>query len=376
MKKKLIGISMIAAVLLWWAAPSMAWGPRLSVDEDTWIELGFLGQMQFESIENEAGLNNNRWSNEFFTRRARLMAQGSVHEMVKFVFTTDVPNTGRTGAPNTLIWNDGLIDLQFAPEINVSIGRILPPFAIETQASAVTLLGIDYNVNAIKLPTTNDRAAWRDDGIEARGILAGGMVDYRVGVFRGERRTTVDGVDFNPNQDGRFTGMIMLNLGDSQPGWFYNLNSLGVFNMLSVGVGYDRIANSHASDGEAYAVFAHYDQPMGIGRLTGSAAWYDWDGPNWAGGFEGTTASAQVGYLMPAEFLPGSWQPVVRFQRQNPDIGRTLNTVNLGVNYYLKGHNINFKADYAINDRRVPDDGRIRGGSKQDAIRLQAQLFF
>ncbi len=374
--KKLLGISLILAVSLWCVSSALAWGPRMSVDEDTWLELGFLGQVQFESIENQAGLNNNRWSSELFTRRARIMGQGSVHEMVKFIFTTDVPNTGRTGAPNTIIWNDGLIDLQLAPELNVSLGRILPPFSLETQASAVTLLGIDYNINAIKLPTANDRAAWRDDGLEARGILAGGMIDYRVGAFRGERRDMVGGLDRNPNQDGRFTGMIMLNLADAQPGWFYNMNSLGAFNMLSVGVGYDRIGNSHASDGEAWAVFAMIDQEMGVGRITGAAAWYDWDGPGWAGDFEGSTASFQVGYLMPEQFLPGALQPVLRFQRQNPDVGRVLNTINLGLNYFLKGHNINFKLDYAINDRRVPEDAPTRAGSKQDAIRFQTQLFF
>jgi hypothetical protein len=362
--KKILGISLIVATLLWCVSPAMAWGPRLSVDEETWIEFGFLAQMQFESIEDAAGVNNNEWSSEFFTRRARIMAQGSVHEMVKFVFTTDVPNAGKTGSANTLVWNDGLIDLQFAPEINVSIGRILPPFSIETQSSAVTLLGIDYNVNVVKLPTFNDRSFWRDDGIEARGIVAEGLVDYRFGTFRGERSTIL-----NPDHDGRFTGMIMVNLEDPQPGWYYNTNSLGAFNMLSVGVGYDRIGNSHASTGKAWSVFALMDQEMGMGRLTGSAAWYDWDGPNWAGGFEGTTSAIQVGYLMPTEFLPGAWQPVVRFQRQNPDVGSTLNTVNFGVNYYLKGHNINFKADYAFNDQRI-------NGSKKDAIRFQTQLFF
>jgi hypothetical protein len=118
------------------------------------------------------------------------------------------------------------------------------------------------------------------------------------------------------------------------------------------------------------------DQPMGMGRLTGAAAWYDWDGPNWAGNFEGTTSMIQAGYLMPAMVLPGEWQPVVRFQRQNPDVGRNLNTVNLGVNYFLKGHNINFKVDYAINDQRIPEDAPIRAGSKQDAVRFQTQLFF
>ena len=78
----------------------------------------------------------------------------------------------------------------------------------------------------------------------------------------------------------------------------------------------------------------------------------------------------QVGYLLPVEFLQGKWQPVVRFQRQdNPDANFTLNTVNLGLNYLLKGHAINFKLDYAINDRRA-------AGEDVDTIRFQTQLVF
>jgi hypothetical protein len=85
---------------------------------------------------------------------------------------------------------------------------------------------------------------------------------------------------------------------------------------------------------------------------------------------EGQTMGVQVGYLLPVVFLDGKWQPVVRVQRQdNPDADFTLNTVNLGLNYLLKGHAINFKLDYAINNRRV-------AGENVDAVCFQAQLLF
>jgi hypothetical protein len=47
----------------------------------------------------------------------------------------------------------------------------------------------------------------------------------------------------------------------------------------------------------------------------------------------------------------------------------TLNTVNLGLNYLLKGHAINVKLDYAIDDRQV-------GVEKVDTFRCQTQLLF
>jgi hypothetical protein len=60
---------------------------------------------------------------------------------------------------------------------------------------------------------------------------------------------------------------------------------------------------------------------------------------------------------------------VVRLQRQDSDAGFTLNTVNLGLNYLLKGHAINVKLDYAIDDRLV-------AGAKADTFRGQTQLLF
>ncbi|MDO3379890.1 porin [Geoalkalibacter halelectricus] len=366
MKKFFLG-ALVSTLLFALSSPAAAWGPRLEVDEDTWLQLGFLAQLQYETVENAAGTDNNKWSNEFFTRRARILAMGSVHEKVKFFFDTDVPNAGKTGSDNSLIWNDGIIDFQFMPEINVSMGRILPPFALETQASATTLLGIDYNLNSIKLPTPNDRSFWRDDGVEARGLLAGGLIDYRVGVFKGQRDAAM-----NPDDELRTTGMIMVNLGDAQGGWFYNMNSLGAIDALSFGVGFDRIPHSAAgvSNGKAWSLFALVDQGLGIGRLTGAAAYYDWDGDGWAGGFEGKTASVQAGYLVPCMLLDGAhWQPVVRWQHQNPDVGPKLDTLNLGLNYYLRGHNVNFKVDYAVNDQ-------IIAGERVDAFRFQTQIYF
>ena len=53
----------------------------------------------------------------------------------------------------------------------------------------------------------------------------------------------------------------------------------------------------------------------------------------------------------------------------NFGISARLNTVNLGLNYLLKGHAANFKLDYAINDRRVSD-------SNADTFRFQSQLMF
>ena len=63
---------------------------------------------------------------------------------MKFFFSTDVPNAGKQGVTNDVIWNDGFIDVQLAPEFNIGMGRFLVPFSPENRASAATLLGMTF----------------------------------------------------------------------------------------------------------------------------------------------------------------------------------------------------------------------------------------
>lgn len=365
MKTKFLSAAVLTALLL--ASPAQAWSPKLSVDDDTWIQLGLLGQFRYESGQDPPGAGE-RWSHEFYTRRFRIMGLGSVHPKVRFFFSTDVPTTGRAGAANTIIWNDGFVDFQIRPELKIQFGRILVPFSLENKASATSLLGIDYNQSLLKIPSPVDRSYWRDDGIEIRGLLFGERIDYRVGIFRGDRDTTTN-AGFLP----RSTGMVMINLQDSMGGWFFNPNSMGAHKLISLGGGYDFIAHSDEDTDNAIAwnAFAIVEQGVFGGRLNAMLGYYNWDGPGW-GGFEGATMGAQLGYLLPGETLAGRWQPVVRFQRQDDSRvgGLNLNTVNLGLNYYLKGQAANLKLDYAMNDRR--DDA----GQRRDTLRFQAQFLF
>ena len=366
-----LGFALVAAI----ASPTPAQAPK-PPDDNTWIQIGLLAQLQFESAEMSAGVAGDDRSADFFVRRARIIGRGSVHQKVKFFFSTDVPNAGKSGVPNDLVWNDGFVDFQLLPQLNIAVGRFLIPFSPDNRASAGSLLGIDYNLNLLKLPTPVDRAFWRDDGIEVRGVLFGRYVEYRGGVFRGARTVNLAAVGDpvllnNPDHLLRTTGMVMINLADPQPGWFYNPNSLGALKVLSIGAGYDRIPNSTVGIdvSQAWNAFVLVEHPAGKGRVNLLAAYYNWDGPAWTGGFDGKTMGAQVGYVLPVEALGGKWQPVVRLQRQDPDTGSALTTVNLGLNYLLKGHSINVKLDYAIDDRLV-------AGAKADTFRAQTQLLF
>jgi len=76
-------------------------------------------------------------------------------------------------------------------EIWAKAGLILLPFSFETRVSAASLLGIDYNIEAIKLVNT---FIWRDYGAELHGNF-GKKLAYAVGIFDGY---DAKGSDKNP----------------------------------------------------------------------------------------------------------------------------------------------------------------------------------
>jgi hypothetical protein len=351
-----------AAALALMPHAASAWSPKLEVNENTWVQLGYLHQFWFESVEDKTADGSD--SRDFFTRRNRFMLLGQGAENIHFFLNYDAASgapTGATGDGDNPVLTDAMIDFRLMKEFSIVVGRQLVPFSIDNQSSAVTLLGIDYPTRALaNQPTVSASAFWRDDGVTVRGLLGeNNLIDYRVGYFRGDRDSAR-----NPGGDGRYTGMVMINLAQSQ-GWFFNPNSLGALDVLSFGAGVDRMQRGGGlDDHEAWSVFGMVEKKFAAGHLSANAAYYDWEGV--VGGFgDGNSFSVAVGFLPEG----AKWQPVVRWQQQDPDNGEKLDTIGLGLNYYLSGHRVNIKAEYSIDDQFV-------AGSKSDAFRIQTQLFF
>lgn len=338
-----------------------AWSPKLEVNENAWVQLGYLHQYWYESVDE--GTADGSRSSDFFTRRNRIMLLGQAAEKVFFFVNYDAAAGGATGSRQDPVLTDAFIDYRVSPAFNVMVGRQLVPFSIDNQASAVSLTAIDYPTRALApLPTNPSGAFWRDDGIQVRGLLANDRIAYRAGYFRG----AIDGA--NTSEDGRMTGMIMYNFASPQGGWFFNTNSLGALDVLSVGIGYDQMGRSDQDDHKAMSIFGVAEKTLGAGHLSVTAGWFDWEGVGGPGGAfynGGTTAH------ITAAFLPtgSKWQPTIRWQQQDPDDGESLDTIGLGVAYYISGHRANIKAEYSIDDQFI-------GGSEVDAFRIGAQVFF
>jgi len=326
-------------------------GPRVTIDDETWMEFGFLGQVHATWTEDATD------ETDFFLRRARIILSGQVMDGVKFFAETDNDNAGKNGVGSVSTdIQDAFLDVRLPVATNhwIKAGLILLPFSFESRAGATTLLGNDYNVEAIKLVNT---FVWRDYGAEVHGHFLDQRLAYFAGVFDGYDTT---GSTKNDDADLRVTGHLAVNvIGKAETGWFFSQNRLGkAGNYVSIGAGYD--AQNDASlilpvvpegeppstepgrvvDSENYVVDLQSGYDLGPCGLTLNAAWYEWDNS----AFEGSTAFVETGVLVGRTMVTG------KFVTQDPDIAATVEDFVVGLHFFGKGHNVRGGVEYRWGD--------------------------
>lgn len=381
---------------------------KLTYGENKWVALHYLLQAQGSYQEQYDNEDKKYFGNDAKIRRSRVIIKGQVSEKVSFFMETDAPNQ-EGDSKSFLFTQDAYIDYAIADEFKIAAGHILLPFQHHNRASAVSLLGVDYNVKTVPVGGN----VWRDTGVEARGLLFGGIIDYRVGAFNGQDREWVTVDDSSPldadedtqlnETDGlRYTGRIQLNLMDAESAFFYSDNYLGKKKVLSIGGGVDYQKDVYAKDVDktddymAWTVDLTVDLPIGTGnsftlhgaytKLENSPK-YD-DNPdveyfeeatiadpaefNYYKGVTQTYESTM--YFVEAGFLWNNMlQPVVKYWTNETtavEDGDKVKTTMLtgGLNYFINGHNANIKVEY---NYPIEDQGHTidRG------VIVQAQIF-
>lgn len=432
MKRFTVLLAMLAVALFTMPVFAQDAGvPKLTYGPNQWLQVHFLLQAQYQSAaiwdanrtaayEDETD-SDATWDSTFKIRRARIILSGQVAQNVSFFVETDDYNRGGRGnsgaaggtGEGTFI-QDAYVDFTIAPEFKIAMGMILLPFMHHNRQSAVSLLGVDYNVDVVKFMNNK---VWRDTGIEFRGLLAGGVIDYRIGVFQGqERELDVEneaGTDrvghLNGNAAPRFVGRIQLNLMDAEDGFFYSGNYLGKKKIVSFGGGIDYQSNAgidydyqtstpnKIDDYFAWTLDFTVDYPFAPGtvlalqgayvhidnrwsrttktRINGNAleSYYDYD-----------YYGEEYGYFVQAGLLlMNTIQPVIKYStwvnKNKNAIGDDTSTyLTFGLNYFISGHNANIKIEYrhplGENESIEPSVDQI-DKSGQQQVTLQAQIF-
>jgi hypothetical protein len=342
MKRSSLVVSCVfcLAVLL---LPAVSYaGPKWALGDESWMKLGFMAQVHFAHDDNAAE------KNDFYLRRGRLMLMGQIMDGVKFFVETDNANAGKHGVSSSTEIQDAFVDVRLAHTAHwVKAGLILLPFSMENFSSAASLLGIDYNSEAIKLTNT---FVWRDYGVSFHGDF-GKRVAYRIGVFDGYDDNTPNNTK-NPDADLRVTGHVSLCLlGEVQTGWFYTQDKLGKGgNHLEIGVGYDHqgkatLKNGQEIDSDAWVVDFQSDIVLGDTRLgpvdlVTNGAYYDWDNAS----FDGSTAFVESGLRV------SRTQLTLKYSFQSPHGSSDINDFTVGLHYFLKGHHARAGVEYRTGD--------------------------
>jgi hypothetical protein len=370
---------------------------KLAYGPDKWIQLHLLLQVwgQFKEYydadpygQGESPTKESTIDKSFFLRRARIILQGQVAKNVSFFLETEDFDAGKDDTANKgsegtgLFTLDAFINYRVADELQIAVGMILLPFMHHNRQSAVSLLGVDYNTAFVEsgVKATN---VWRDYGLEARGLLFNGILDYRIGVFQGRDRATLDdeGLNTNTRDYPRYTGRIQINMKEPETGFFYSGNYLGMKNIISIGAGIDYqqqvlpadpgtvpddylawtvdfIIDHGLARGYAFALQAAY---VNVKNCPETA--YPLSGPSYLDSY---AYFVQAGLLISKNI-----QPVLKYYNVITSNGYNASTSHaiMGLNFYINKHNANIKTEFAY---PLGDNDGVIG---EKYANIQCQIF-
>lgn len=345
---------------------------KITVDDDTSFTVGALIQPQLTVTEDAAP--DGGAGTDFFVRRARFLFTGWFDSHIGFLFQVDQGNWGKNGdftAPRF-----GLLDAaaiyKFGPELTLTAGSILLPFLRIAYQGAGSLNTLDFPVSVIKLAPTG--VAFRDVGIEARGLLAGERLYYRAGVFSGVAGEPDDPAtpdvdeEVNPSDLPRLTGTVRFNIAGKEDVYAPPSLLFAEAPVISVGVAADwqKEALGTGDDGRYLALAADVfaDVPLSADlELSGQAAVIRYD--NYLAGSSATAFYVEGGVRI------GKIQPVGAFELFDGEAEGTRTTnIKLGLNYWIAKYNYNLKGEVVIPDQEGAGDGPPVFGT------LQAQAVF
>jgi hypothetical protein len=345
---------------------------RIDAPNGSNVRFGLLMQPQFQAVGDAARDGS---SYNLFLRRTRILMGGALFGVFEFFLDTDYPNlflagvpAGMMGAPETkntpgMNIQDAFITYKpLGDLVKLDAGYMLPPLAHNAVQGATSLYAWDYLLNTFLGGNAFGSAGspvGRDLGVQLRGLVVGGHLEYRVGLFQGLRLPST-AADPAARNFFRFAGRMQLNLLDAETGFFYAGSYLGAKRILSLGASVDLQDDYLYYAGDAFA-----DLPLGPGVVTAQINVAHWDGGGFIALAEQTAFMAEAGFLIGALRL----SPIVRFENLWVTGAADVRRVGGGLAFWPYGHNVNVKAFYT--------DSKVEGAAESvGQFNLQWQLYF
>ncbi len=326
------------------------------------------GLLQFQADGGDRG--DARWTNDndrFYLRRARLNATGRFLEEFDFRFEMDLAGSLSNSAGLRAQLTDGYINWNRYAGANLRAGQFKTPFGFEQLYGDPRLLTIERSL-------ANDRLTLnRQLGLQVGGDLLEKRLSYAAGTFNG------NGVNnnFNDNDKLDLVGRVVVvpwqgKLFGDAASWSIGANGYTAEDTalaLSTDLGVDSTPTTADRDG----IFSGKRRGFGADTQLVSGRfelWAEYLSARFepANGIPKPRFKAEGGYVQASFFvIPKRLQVVLKQETFDPrDDAKNdeTDTSTLGVNYYIKGHDLKLMADYL----------RVKAGPLDSQDKLIARL--
>lgn len=346
---------------------------KVELANGTSMRFGLLWHAQFEAVGNPS---NDDFSKNLFLRRFALIIGGTALNDIEYFFDSDFGDLFKAGGPESLkngpgfVTKDAFVTYRgIGEQLKIDAGLLLPPGSRNSHLGGVALHGLDAFRNTFRHAAafgSTDNSFGRDVGVQLRGHLVGGLLEYRLGGFQGRRGPPSDASRrAGARNSFRYAGRLQLNLLDVEPNFFYFGTYLGKKQVLALGASADF---QHESDDSyrAFAVDAAVDVTAGPGAVSAEIDLIHRNGGALLNLPEQTALSAEAGYRIEALKL----SPMVRFERRWVTGAPGDETaIGGGLAFWAYGQTSNLKALY----QRIIGEGPA---AAYHQVNVQWQLAF
>jgi hypothetical protein len=331
------------------------------------IRFGVLWQGQYEA---HGSSSSGTQTQNLSLRRFSILLGGTVLNRLEYFFDTDFPDllkapTGDQGQKNGpgISTKDAFVTYRAVDDaFKIDAGLMLPAGTHNWLQGAGSLYGWDFFLNSYRYSNgtvfgSTGNPYGRDVGVQLRGLVLDGLLEYRAGVFQGKRNPATADRPASVNSF-RYAARVQLNFLDPETGYFYGGTYLGKKKIFSVGASIDA---QHENGGTYRSIGG--DALLDVAGVTAQADLLYRDGKAVIVLPKQTALMLEAGYRFDAAKL----SPIARFERRWD--GGSETDVGGGLAYWAYGHTSNLKAFYT---RLIPDGTPKAYGQ----LNLQWQVYF
>jgi hypothetical protein len=349
----------------------------VNVNEDVNFRLGVLLHFWADWSQDPVSAG---YAQNFFLRRIRFILLATISPNVSAFYQTDNPRLGNAGLAGTkslttgFLTQDAFLEWKLAGDrAMIDAGLFYTPQSRAVLTGSSASLSFDTPAFGQQQVSFTGSSAGRDVGLALKGYLLDGRLEYRAGVFAGQRQAS-------SRNSLRGAARLQFDFLDKEKGYTYVGTNRGARSILAVGAWGDT-----QGDFRAYGFDAFADIPIGKNAVTAEADYLHYDsGRQFTSVVAGVITPllptqegifTQAGYSFDAIKL----QPFLRYERLDLSDERfqtgDQQRYGGGVNWYLSGQNLKVTAFYERIVARVKPVAAVIRATNHAGIQFQFSYF-